>query len=160
MRKFLGLMSELALICAALCVLCVPTLAQRGGGGGGGGGGSARHGGKFNLIFDYALPINGRTPVCSGAYGITTYVTTLSLDIRLSSCDLPDGTLLTVTVHANDYYTGAPWVPKVAGTMTLNAHAATLVVSELWTTPSGGLPVISSVVITAPDGTILVSGHP
>ena len=157
LKKIFGLLVLLAFLCSALSVTSLPAFAQRGGGGGGP---VARHGGRYNLLFDYVLPINGRSPVYSGSYGITTYITTLSLNIRISSCELPDNTPLTVTVYANDYYTGAPWVPRVAGTMTVISRSASLTVSELWTTPAGGLPVISSIVITAPDGTVVASGHP
>lgn len=158
MKKAFGFWSAVTLALVALTAFSATTGAQRSGGGGGGG--NARHGGRYSLIFDYAPEINGRAPVCRGTYGLTTYITTLSLDIRVSSCNLPDGTPLTVTAYANDYYNGTPWEPKVAGTMTVSGGSCALTASSVWTTPAGGLPTLTSVVVTDPNGNVVLSGHP
>ena len=155
---FLGLLSGLS----------SPVLAQNGGGSGGGGngggtgggGGNARHGGKYNIVWDAAQPISGKTPRAIGAVNVSTYVTTINLDVRLLSVNLPDNTPLTVTVYANDYFTGLPWLTKTAGTIYLNGQGGLLSVGALWVTASGFLPIVTTVVVTQADGTVVVSGHP
>lgn len=157
-RYWLGLV--LAVGC--MMVLAGSALAQKSGGGGGGnagGGAGGRHGGNFNINWDFIQPFENHLPKCVGSEHVTTYVTTLSVDIRMSNLYLADNTVLTITVYAKDYFSGAPWTPKVAGTMAVNAHSATFATTELWTTAAGGLPVVTAVVVTLPDGTIVASGH-
>ncbi len=153
------LFGGLALAYLLMCGLTGTASAQRGGSGGGGGG-SARHGGNYNIVWDTPQPINGRTPRAVGSVNVSTYVAVINMDVKLSSINLPDNTPLTVTVHARDYFTGLPWITKNAGTITVNAQSGSLVVSSLWVTAPGFLPVVTSVVVTEQDGTIVVSGKP
>ncbi len=157
MRRLLAILGMAALMGAVLCAGAHSAAAQRGGSGGGGGG---RSGGRTPLVFDYAPQIGKYTPTASGSFLISTYVTTLSIDLKLSTVDLPDDTQLTITVYARDYFNSAPWPTQLAGTMTILGRKCFLNSSALWTTAPGRLPVITSVVVTAPDGTVIVSGHP
>ncbi len=152
-----GLMTLLSLLGSGLLITAQ---AQHGGGSGGGGGGSARHGGKYSIIWDAAQPIKGKTPTAVGAVNVSTYITTINLNVRLSSVDLPDKTQLTVTVEAKDYFTGLPWASKTAGTIVLTGQAGSLTVPSLWVTAAGYVPVVTHVVITKADGTVIISGHP
>lgn len=158
MKKLLELLRIAALTCAALGILCAPVLGQRGGSGGGGS--TARHGGNYNVIWDPSEPINGRIPKSVGSVGVSTYVAVLNVSVRLSSVNLPDNTELTVTVYSKDYFTGKPWPSKVAGTITLLANSGVLPSTTFWITTPGFLPVVTSVVVTEADGTIVASGHP
>lgn len=158
MKRFSGLAALSLAACLGVLMLGVPASAQRSGGGGGGGGN--RGGGRYGLVFDYALPINGSTPVCVGSATISTYVTTLNVSLKVSSCDLPNGTPLTVVVDAVDWYTGQPWATTIAGSIVVADRRGTLVTSSLYVTPPGGVPVITSVTLLAPDGTVVLHGHP
>lgn len=160
-----GLMALMGLLVSGLSA---PVAAQQGGSGGGGGNGGGgnsgssspvQHGGKYNIIWDTPQSINGKMPKSVGSVSISTYVTTLSLDARLSSINLPDNTQLTVTVYANDLFTGLPWTPKVAGIITLAGQSGSLTIASLWVTAAGKLPSVTSVVVTQADGTVVVSGH-
>lgn len=157
--RLLGLVALLGLLVTGMSS---PAQAQKGGSGGGGGtsGGGGRHGGRYNILWDAAQPINGQTPRAVGAINISTYVTTVNLDVRLSSVNLPDNTELTVTVNAKDYYTGLPWLSRNAGTITLNRQSGSLTVASLWVTAPGFLPIITTVVVTKADGTVVITGHP
>ena len=53
------------------------------------------------LTFTPINPVNGVTPLCTGAYHIDPYYPTLSLmtvNVELSSVNAPDGSILTVSV--------------------------------------------------------------
>lgn len=157
MKRFSGLAALSLAACLGILMLSVPAAAQRSGGGGGGGN---RGGGRYGLVFNYALPINGRAPVCSGTASISTYVTTLNISLKVSSCDLPDGTPLTVVVDAVDYYSGQPWPTTFAGSVVLTSRRGSLTTSSRYVTSPGGVPIITAVTLLAPDGTVVLSGHP
>jgi hypothetical protein len=153
--------SLFALLFLLFGALSTNAAAQRGGSGGGGGGGSlSRGGGRYNLTFDYAPPIDGVAPRCVGSYSISTYVTTLNVTVKASRVNLPDNTPLAVLVEARDYYTGMPWPTIYAGTAYVTAQNADLTVLSLYVTSPGGLPNVTRVSMVAPDGTVIVSGHP
>ncbi len=116
--------------------------------------------GTTPIRWDTPQPINGVTPVAVGGVNISTYITTINLDVRLTSVKLPDNTPLTVTVYANDYFTGLPWLTKTAGTITLVHQRGSLLVSSLWVTAPRFLPIVTRVEVTRADGTIVVSGKP
>ncbi len=170
MKRGYDMMGFAALLGLLASGIAMPVLAQNGGGGGntggGGGGGNtggganARHGGKYNIIWDAAQPISGRTPRAIGAVNVSTYVTTINLDVRLIGVNLPDNTPLTVTAYAMDYFTGLPWFSQNAGTIYLNGQGGSLLVPGLWVTAPGYLPIVTGVVVTQADGTVVISGHP
>ena len=156
MRKSIGVLGMIALLCLSFIVNGNIAGAQRSGGGGGGG---SRAGGT-NLIFDYCPAINGRIPIGTGNITITTYVTTVNLNIKSSNVDLPDNTELTVTVFAKDWITGKPWAPKVAGTMSLLGRKGALQALNVYQTAAGLVPIVSSIVITDPNGNVVMSWNP
>jgi hypothetical protein len=158
MKQGFGLFGLMALAGLLMSGLSAPALAQNGGGGGGGS--AVRHGARYNVIWNTPQPIGGKTPKAVGAVNVSTYVTTINMDVRLSSVNLPDNTPLTVTVYAKDYFTGLPWLTKTAGTITLNAQNGSLTVAALWVTAQGFLPVVTTIVVTQADGTVVISGHP
>lgn len=130
------------------------------GGGGLGGGGLARRGGRTGLNFSASGPINGVVPRCAGTVSISTYVTILTIDLLAGSLNLPDGTQLEVTVLANDFFTGRPWPAVDGGTMSVLGKKAALHSGPLYVTSPGGLPVITGVIVSLPDGTIVFTGRP
>lgn len=152
------LLGALALSCL-LSGMSAPASAQKGGGGGGGGG-SSRIGGTSNIVWDTPPLINGKLPRVVGQVNVSTYITTINLDVRLSSVNLPDNTLLTVTVYANDYFTGLPWLTKDAGTITIKGQTSSLTVAALWVTAPRFLPIVTRVVVTKADGTVVAGGKP
>jgi hypothetical protein len=159
-----GVFGVMTLMGLLMSGLSAPALAQKGGSGGaggtGGGGSTARHGGKYSIVWDAAQPINGKTSKATGAVNVSTYVAIINLDVRLSSVNLPDNTPLTVTVYANDYFTGLPWLSKTAGTITLSGQGGSLTAPSLWVTAPGFLPIVTRVVVTQANGAVVVSGHP
>lgn len=160
MRKVMGLIGVMALLCVALTGACRQAMAQGGGNGGGNSGGGGRHGGHYNIQWNPSQPINGRVPKAVGSVGVSTYVAVLDASVRLSSVDLPDNTLLTVTVYSKDYFTGATWPSKVVGTISIVGGSGVLPTTVFWITTPGFLPVVTSVVVTRADGTVVASGHP
>jgi len=129
------------------------------GGLGGGGLGGGRVAGRTSLTFAAQESFGGVTPQCKGTVGITTYITTVTLDLLASQVSLPDGSQLKVTVNAIDYFTLKPWTPLDAGSITLTGGKGRLTVPSLVTTAPGRVPVVTSVVVSAPDGSILFIGH-
>jgi hypothetical protein len=162
MKQISKLFGVLTVLCLLMSALTAPALAQKGGSGGGGGGGgsTARHGGNYNIIWDAAQSIGGKTPSAVGSINVSTYVAVINMDVKVTSVNLPDNTPLTVTVYANDYFTGLPWITQNAGTITLIGQKGTLVVPALWVTAPGFLPIVTRIVVTQADGTVVVSGRP
>lgn len=100
-----------------------PSTGGAGGGGGGAGGGSATGGGGSRkptptpqpapapilvapLTFVSAPDASGNVPVCSGSYRVDPYYPTLSLftlSTQASSLNVPDGTVLYVSVVGSSY---------------------------------------------------------
>lgn len=140
--------------CLALAITSGQADAQRRGGS------SRRTGGRTALVFDYAPELNGRVPQCSGSIQVTTYVTTVSVDLKLSNVELPDNTTLYVTAYAVDYFNGNPWPSVLAGTLTVSSRKGALNSGSLYITGPGLLPLITYVVVTDENGNVIVSGHP
>ena len=78
----------------------------------------------------------------------------------MKNSDLPDGTLVFATVYSRDYYTGLPWAPMVGGAGSMLSGAISFHNPNVVTTGVFGLPVVTSVVLTLADGTVVFSGHP
>ena len=157
MKKILGFVALIALCMALFGSNGTVAYAQRGGGGGGS---SARKGGASNLIFDNCPAIENRIPSGSGVLTVTTYVTTVNLNIRVTNVSLPDNTELTVTVYARDWFTGLPWEPRVAGTISLSGRKGQMQALGVYQTAPGLVPIVTSIVITDFDGNVVMSGHP
>ena len=156
MKRFFGLLGMMAVLVAAVSLSATAANAQRGGGGGGGG---SRTGGRYTLVFNPASQYGKYTPQGKGTYSLSSYVSVLSVSMKLQSIDLPDNSQLTVTAYGTEWLTGRPLVASV-GTMTIFARSATMSSGIAWETGAGLLPILTKIVVTAPDGTILLTAHP
>ena len=157
MRSLRSLVGLVAAIGCAMLILCGPVLAQRSGGGGGGGG--KRTGGRYNVLWDNINSSYGAKQKWNGAVNVSTYITTLYVSMKVQNIDLPDNTVLTVTVYAKDWWSGLPWEPKVGGTFSVLLGAGALTTSQVWVTASGGIPLVTKIEVSAPDGTVIATGH-
>ncbi len=153
MKKILSILGVVAIMFGSVAVTTQSVEAQNRGG-------KVRRGGASKLIFDNCPARNGRVPSGAGNLTITTYVTSVDLNVHCSNIDLPDGTVLTVTVYANDWFTGQPWAPRQAGTITVASRKGQLQSLGVYQTAIGAVPIVKSIVVTAPDGTFIMSGHP
>lgn len=143
-----------------------PAGAPSTGGAGGTGGGSGGGGGNkpvtkpapqpilvAPLTFVCAPDASGNMPVCTGSYQIDPYYPTLSLmtvNVHVSSVNVPDGTALYVTVNLVGY--GYPASSNIivttaqSGSVTLLGYIA----------PGS---VVQSVVVTYVDGNVVAVGN-
>lgn len=127
---------------------------SRGGGGGGGGGNSHSSTATVpatSLVFSAASIYNGVAPQCAGTYSISPYYPTLSLitlNIKVSSLNIPDGTTLYVTANG-------PSGPVVSGALIITAQTGTYSI----TTFCAPIPSLQSVTITDLSGAVIFTGH-
>ena len=82
--------------------------------------------------------------------------------MKVSNVNLPDGMQLDGYANATEWFSLiTPVQVKIkAGTMSLLARKGVLDLTAIAIAPSGFLPDLSSVVVVAPDGSIVMSGHP
>jgi hypothetical protein len=148
-----------------------PSTGGAGGGGGGATGGGSGGGGKRStttatapapapqpilvapLTFVCVPDASGNVPVCTGSYQIDPYYPTLSLitlHMQTSSENVPDGTLLYVTVNLVGYgylaSANAILITSQAGALTLSGYIA----------PGS---TVQSVVVTDASGTVIAVGN-
>ncbi len=132
-----------------------------GGGGGGGGGKSTTPTPPppvlMSGIVTYSAsgPVNGSTPVCTGDYRIQAYYPTLldmSVNVSVSSLNVPDGTVLYVNPVAT---AGGLLYPYTANTIVITGGAG-LCTEKLFVGIGVGL---AGVTITDASGTIIFAGN-
>lgn len=105
------------------------------------------------LNFTAAASVNGVIPQCSGSYHIDPYYPTLSLmtvDVSSSSVNVPDGTVLYLTVNG----TGGTLYPFTSNAMAITAQSGSCSHS-VYVTPG---TTITSVVIADAAGNIIFAG--
>lgn len=151
---------------AAVALLAVAfpqaALARSGGSGGSGGGGSTVETGT-PLSFTFASTIGGSLPAWSGTYTITHsipgYYTwdTVQMSLKAKPCNLPDGSLLNVSIFTHDAITGLALpvinAPKVSVKSKLGSTKFQI---DILNPPAVSYDrVLDQVVVWAPDGTVV-----
>ena len=106
--------------------------------------------GSSTLTFSVAAPVNGVVPVCSGTYSISPYYPTLYLlttHVGVSSLNVPDGSLVLVTVNG-------PAGPISSGYVTVTAQSGAALFSS-FIVPS---TTVTNVTVSDSLGNILSTG--
>jgi len=106
------------------------------------------------LNFTAAAQVNGVIPQCSGSYHIDPYYPTLSLltvNVQTSSVNVPDGTMLYVTVNG----TGGTLYPFTSNAIVIAGQSGSCSHSE-YITPG---TTITSVVISDASGAVISAGN-
>ena len=162
MKKTLKMGMQFTLLCALLCIASMAVFAQSGGGG------SSSASTATPFVFDYVAPVNGVTPSCSGDFTLTNAIAgyyswaTVKISIKAKPINLPDYTLLNVTVYTSDAVTGEVYAPaRMANMVVLKQVASVKSATNLYnSTFTQIVRQLDRIIVTTSDGTVVFSGHP
>jgi hypothetical protein len=168
---------SLLVLSTALLALSTQAHAQGGGSGGGGNGGGGNGGGGSSvstgtlLTFDSLATFGGTTPTCSGDYSITNPIpgyytwTTFKVNCKVRSLNLPDNSVVNVTLFTKDAVTGVAQPPVSLGSVAILNKSCTLKSSYAFLDMAliyGGtvtLRGMDKVVLTTSNGDVIAVGH-
>ncbi len=123
------------------------------------------------LAFDSITSLNGSTPSCSGDYTITNPIpgyytwTTFKVSIKAKPINLPDNSVLTVSLYTKDAVTGESLPAVRLGDMAVLSKTAisksSFAFLDLGLLYGGTLTlrVLDKVVVTAPSGHVVMVGR-